>query len=47
MIMQSANLSIAVLAFEQLTAEEKQEFMDPRVMWAGTGAIRDENTMRL
>ena len=45
--MQSSNFSIAVLAFEQLTAKEKQEFMDPRLAWAGTGAIRDENSVRL
>ena len=45
--MQSSNFSIAVLAFEQLTAKEKQAFMDPRLMWAGTEAIRDENSMRL
>ena len=45
--MQSSNFSIAVLAFEQLTAEERQAFMDPRLMWAGTGAIRDENNIRL
>ena len=45
--MQSSNFSIAVLAFEQLTDEEKKEFMDTRLMWASTGAIRDENTIRL
>ena len=45
--MQSSNFSIAVLAFEQLTAEEKQAFMDPRLGWASTGAIRDENNIRL
>jgi len=45
--MNSTNLSIAVLAFEQLTAEEKQSFMDPRLAWASTGALRDENSIRL
>ena len=45
--MQSINFSIAVLAFEQLTALEKEEFIDPRVMWASTGVIRDEERIRV
>ena len=45
--MKSNNFGITVLAFEQLTDEEKKEFMDSRLMWASTGAIRDENTIRL
>ena len=45
--MQSSNFSIAVLAFEQLTEAERKEFMDPRLMWASTGAIRDENAIRI
>ena len=45
--MNSGNFSIAVLAFEQLTASEKQAFMDVRLMFASTGAVRDENAIRL
>ena len=45
--MQSINFSIAVLAFEQLTASEKQELIDPRLAWASTGAIHDEERIRL
>lgn len=45
--MQSINLSIAVLAFEQLTAEEKQELIDPRLAWASTAALRDEEAIRI
>ena len=45
--MNSINFSMAVLAFEQLTAVEKETFMDSRLMWASTGAVRDEEMIRL
>ncbi len=45
--MQSINLCIAVLAFEQLTDKEKQAFLDPRLMFASSGAVRDEARIRL
>ncbi len=45
--MNSTYFSITLLAFEQLTASEKQEFMNPRLAWASTDAIRDEERVRI